>query len=186
MPKAKTTAVDEETTQTPPSTDPTPAPIDPPHAASNAKKEPEMVQISKEQWDQTQKMLEMLYETADKGRIFQYESQRASKKPIRVKLSVYQGKIITGWATIKDKAVYHPTTGKQVGEEQQYSLMLLDKEGKVETLTVDGYPTFSAARYSDRIECEVVSKKEDFDGNLTFEVALPDGRTIPLSSRFVN
>lgn len=145
-----------------------------------------MISVSQESWDEVQKQLKMLYEVADKGRIYNYESQRTEKKPLRVKLSVYQDKTIIGWRTIKDKAVFHPTTGKQVGEEQEYELLLLDKEGKSSLSTVHGYPNFSEARYSERVECEVTGKKEDWDGKLTFDVKLPDGRTISLDSKFVN
>lgn len=145
-----------------------------------------MVQISEAEWNKVQDQLKMLYETADKGRIFNYENQRAQKKALQVKLSIYNGMPIVGWATLKDQAVYHPTTGKQVGEEQQYEIMLLDKEGKITKAVINGYPNFSEARYTERIDCTVTGKKEDYEGNVTYDVQLPDGRVIPLNARFVN
>ena len=80
----------------------------------------------------------------------------------------------------------HPTTGRTVGENQEYEVLVLDKEGKTNKYTVNGYPQFSEARYAERIEAEVSGKKEDFDGKMTFTLSLPDGRTIDLDSRFVN
>src|SRR5687767_11680401 len=76
----------------------------------------EMIEISKDQWEETQRMLKLLYEAADKGRIYNLENQGAQKKPLQVKVSLYRESVIIGWRTIKDKAVFHPTTGKQVGE----------------------------------------------------------------------
>lgn len=145
-----------------------------------------MIQISEEDWNKTQETLKMLYEVADKGRIFNYESQRTTKKPLRVKLSKYQNKIIIGWRTVKDELIAHPTTGKIVGEKQEYELLLLDSEGNTSKALVDGYPNFTSARYTERIEADVVGKKEDFDGKTTFEIQLPDGRKISLDARFVN
>lgn|SRR3990167_1142204 len=147
--------------------------------------EPKTITIPQEEWNQVQERLKMLYEVADKGRVANYENQRQGKKPFKVHLSKYLGGVIVGWRTIKDKAVYHPTTGKQVGEEQEYEL-LLDKNGTIEKVLVNGYPSFTDARYQERIECEVKGKKEDFDGKLTFDVVLPEGRVLSLDSRFVN
>lgn len=135
---------------------------------------------------ENQAKLKMLYEVADKGRVFNYESSRAEKKPLRVKLSVYNGNIVIGWRTIKDELVKHPTTGRTVGENQEYELLLLSKEGVSSKVIVNGYPAFSAARYDSRIEAEVTGRKEDWNGEVTFDLSLPDGRTIPLNARFVN
>lgn len=147
---------------------------------------PETVVVSAEEWAKTQEMLKMLYETADKGRIYNYESQQnQTKKPLKVHLSKFQDGIIVGWRTVKDQGVYHPTTGKQIGEEQEYEL-LLDKAGTIQPVVLNGYPAFSAARYTERLEAEVVGRKEDYDGKVTFDVKLPEGRTISLDARFVN
>ena len=131
-------------------------------------------------------MLKMLYATADKSRIFTYQNARAEKKPFVIKLSVYNGSIITGWRTLKDESVFHPTTGKQVGEIQVYEVKVLTKDGQEETVVINGYPSFSEARYGERIDCTVNGRKEDWAGNLTLDVQLPDNRTISIDSRFVN
>ena len=146
---------------------------------------PGMVQISKEEWDKVQAQLKMLYEVADKGRVYNYESSKAEKKPLKVKLSKYKGGIIVGWRTLKDEYVFHPTTGKQVGEIQQYEV-LIDTDGKIEPTILDGYPSFTEARYVDRIECEIKGKKENYDGKITYDIQLPEGRVISLDSRFIN
>jgi hypothetical protein len=132
------------------------------------------------------KTIEMLTAVADKGRVFNYESQRSEKKPSKVKLSIFNGKIIIGWKTIRDDLVKHPTTGATVGEKQEYELKLLSKDGIESIAVVDGYPAFSNARYSERIECEVVGKKEDYKGNIEFEIDIPSFGKKILDSRFVN
>lgn len=133
------------------------------------------------------KTIEMLKEVADKGRMFNYENSHTGKnKSMKVKLSVFRGQIIVGWKTNKDELVKHPTTGKTVGEIQEYEILLLDKEGKITSTIVNGYPTFTDARYTERIECEVVGKKEDFAGNLEFDVQIPEFGKQTIHSRFVN
>lgn len=150
------------------------------------KMEPETIQIKKDEWQKVQDQLKMLYEVADKGRVFNYENSRSDKPASKVKLSLFGNGIIVGWRTVKDELIKHPTTGLTVGEEQVYELLILDKEGNTTKATLSGYPAFSNARYNDRIEAEVVSKKESLDGTWTFEVMLPDGRKISLDARFVN
>jgi len=144
------------------------------------------IQIDRKQWDDVQAKLKMLYEVADKGRVYNYESARTDKKPLKVKLSVYNGSIITGWRTIKDELIKHSTTGKTVGEVQEYEVLLLDKNDKVTKAILNGYSAFTDARYTERIDTEVVGKKEDYEGRITFDILLPDGRTIQLGSQFVN
>lgn len=147
----------------------------------------ETVQLTKTQWDALQAQLKMLTEVADKGRMFNYQaSQTQGKQPLKVKVSVLNNAIITGWRTIKDELVKHPTTGVTVGEQQQYEVILTDKEGKPTTATIDGYKRFSEIRYTDRIECDVVGKREDWDGKITFDIVTPDGQQLSVDSRFVN
>lgn len=128
----------------------------------------------------------LVRETADKGRLYNYESSRAEKKPFRVKLSRFGGGIIVGWRTVKDELVKHPTTGKTVGEVQEYEVIIADDNGDLRKQTISGYPAFSDARYTERIEADVIGKKEDFKGEVTLDVKLPTGKVIQLDSRFVN
>jgi len=146
----------------------------------------EIIEINKAEWDKTQEMLKMLYATADKGRIFNYESGKAQKKPLRIKLSEYNGGIIVGWRTVKDELIPHPTTGKLMGEVQQYEILLDKGDEGIEKILINGYPNFSEARYGKRFEAEVKSRSEDFEGNIKFDIELDNGRIITLDSRFVN
>jgi hypothetical protein len=149
--------------------------------------EQKFVKISKEDWKNVQNQLKMLYDVADKGRVFNYESQQQKdKKPVKVKLSILNGLIITGWRTLKDELFKDSRTGRTIGETQQYEVSLLDEEGKTTNVILDGYVAFSNARYDKRIEVEVVGKKEDWDGSLTFNVRLPNGRVVSLDGRCVN
>lgn len=155
------------------------------------KPESDMIEIKKSEWDKVQEQLKMLVEVADKGRVFNYQSSQKTKNPIKVKLSVFRDSIIVGWRTVKDELVKHPTTGKTVGERQEYELMLLGKDSEgsytvASKATLEGYNAFSDARYDTRIEAEVVGKREDFEGSVDFDIMLPDGKMIKLNSRFVN
>jgi len=149
--------------------------------------EEKTIQIKESDWQRVQDQLKMLYDVADKGRVFNYENRKTQdKKALKVKLSVYNGGVIIGWRTLKDELVKNPTTGRTVGEIQQYEVKFLNKEGQINSMIIDGYVNFSNARYSERIEAQVIGRKETWDGNQTFEVLLPDGRTVSLDSRFVN
>ena len=134
---------------------------------------------------ENQDRLALLYSVADKGKVLNYESKKEGKKPMKVYLSNFSGGIIVGWRTIKDKLIKNPTTGLTVGEEQQYELLVEDS-GEIKKVLVNSYAAFSEARYGDRVECEVVGKKEDFDGKISFDVSLPNGKIITIDSKFVN
>lgn len=136
--------------------------------------------------EENQKQLKMLYAVADKGRVFNYESSKSTKKPTKVKLSTLDDKIIIGWRTLTDRLIKNPTTGLTVGEEQKYEVLLYDKDSNTTKVEIDSYVRFSDIRYANRIECEVLGKKEDFNGNMTFEISLPDGRTLNLDGKFLN
>jgi len=136
--------------------------------------------------DAQQKELEMLRAVADKGRVYNYESKGAEKKAQTVKLAVHDGRILVGWRTIKDVLVKNPTTGRVVGEEQEYELLLLDKEDKIEKMKINSYPRFTEIMFTDQLNARVIGRKEDEQGNFTFTLALPDGREIDLDQRFIN
>ena len=128
----------------------------------------------------------MLYEVADKGRVFSWENkQKKDRQAQRVKLSVVDGKYLVGWRTIRDELIQDPKTGRTVGELQQYELKLSGPDG--ETIkTIDGYLNFSNLRYEQRVECQVLSKSESYDGKMVFKIGLPDGREYELGAQFVN
>ncbi len=131
--------------------------------------------------------IKMLTAVADKGQMLNYQSKQAQgKKPMKVSLSIYDEKIVTGWRTIKDMPIFNPTTGLQTGEVQEYEIVLLDKEGKTSKGSINGYKRFSDMQYNERIEVEVVGKNEDYDGKIEYEVLLPDGRQIKIDTRFIN
>src|SRR3990167_8077635 len=85
--------------------------------------------------NENQAKLKMLYDVADKGRVFNYENTKAEKQAFKVKLSIFGDGIIVGWRTVRDDLVKHPTTGLTVGENQEYELLLLDNEGKTKKVT---------------------------------------------------
>ena len=146
------------------------------------------IKISRDEWSKVQEQLAMLRDVADKGRIFNYESQKAAmgKKAKRIKLSVFDGKYVIGWATLKDVLIKSPTTGLVVSEEQQYELLLLAPDDSISKVKIDSYSRFTDVRYGERVEVDVVSQSEDYEGKITFNVKLPDGREIKLGGQFLN
>lgn len=147
------------------------------------------IEITPEQWNALQNKLKMLESVADKGRMFDYESkQKQDKKPISVKISIFDDKYIVGWRTLKFELGRNPATGRETfaGETALYEITLLDKEGNKTTQEVTGYSGFSSARYDKRVDCPVLSKKETMEGESLYEVQLPDGQKVELESRFLN
>ena len=146
------------------------------------------IKIRRDEWNKVQEQLAMLQDVADKGRVFNYESRKAAlgKKTKRIKLSIFDGKYVIGWATLKDNLIKSPTTGLVVNEEQQYEILLLGPDDSITKAKIDSYSRFTDVRYSERVEVDVVSQSEDYDGKITFDVKLPDGREIKLGSQFLN
>ncbi len=136
--------------------------------------------------EENQKQLKMLYAVADKGRLFNYENSNAEKKSSKVYLSKYEDKLVVGWRTLKDRLIKNPTTGLTVGEEQEYELLLLDDKDEMTKIEISSYSRFSDIRYGERIECEVIGRKEDYAGNITFELSLPGGRNLSIDGKFIN
>lgn len=138
--------------------------------------------------EKDQAKIKMLEAVADKGRVFNYENAQKAKgkKPMKVKLSTYMGGIIIMWRTIKDELVKHPTTGRIVGENQEYEVVLRMENGDIKKHRIEGYPAFTSARYDEKEEYNVIGKSEDFEGNVKYTVELPGGQHIDVDARFVN
>lgn len=149
--------------------------------------EPETISIPKAEWENVQKTLEMLKSVADKGRVYNYESQqKTDKKPKRVKLGKYDGGYIIAWETQKDELVKHPVTGATIGENQQIQVKILMPNGDIVSKDFSSYVQFSNARYDERISVDVIGTAEDYNGKITWTLELPDGRHITLNPAFVN
>lgn len=146
------------------------------------------IKIRRDEWNKVQEQLAMLQDVADKGRVFNYESRKAAlgKKSKKIKLSVLDGKFVIGWATLKDKLIKSPMTGLVVSEEQQYEVLLLAPDDSISKAKIDSYSRFTDVRYTERVEVDVVGQSEDYEGKISFDVKLPDGRIIKLSDRFIN
>lgn len=100
-----------------------------------------------------------LESAGDKSRLAKYDSKFFKRGPNIFTLSVYEGKIITGWRTLKNVSYKDPRTGMVV-EDQQYEL-LFDDNSK---LTVSGYLAFSDIRYNETVQAEEVSRTTDEKG----------------------
>lgn len=132
------------------------------------------------------KKLDMLEYAADKGRVFNYKNRQVSDRLMTVKLSIHDDKYVVAWRNAYDIIKYHPMTGLPTGEEQQIEIILLDKDGKTAKEMINSYQAFSDIKYAKRVDCQIMSKKQDFKGNWTYDIKLPDGRIISLDQAFLN
>ena len=130
----------------------------------------------------------MLVEVADKGRVMDYETRKSAsdKKPVKVKLPVHGGGIVIKHLPIKDTLLYGPIHGNPIGEQQEYKITILMPDNAQVEQTVQSYSRFSSVRYDERVEVEVIGRREDERGELFYTLRLPDGRDIEVGTRFVN
>ena len=136
--------------------------------------------------EENQKKLQTLYAVADKSRLFNHENSKQEEKGKNIKLSIIDGKYLVGWANLKDDEIFDPKTGRKTGEAQALKIILLDNTGLMSERIIESYGAFSNLRYDKRVECPVLSMKQDMEKNVIYDVQLPDGRIISLAHNFWN
>jgi len=130
--------------------------------------------------------VDRLESTADVGRLGRYDARFFKKGPNVFSLSVYNGKIITSWRTLKDVAYKDPRTGMIV-EDQQYEILFSNNT----KLKVQGYEQFSDMRYKERVRAEEISRTTD-DMGITITVKIIDtgskfyGEELAIGAQFLN
>src|SRR3972149_8916042 len=75
----------------------------------------EIEQLKKTDGENKEK-IKMLYDVADKGRVFNYENKKLNKKPIIIKLALYKDGVIRGLKAIKAMLIQYPRIGLTIGE----------------------------------------------------------------------
>lgn len=148
--------------------------------------EGETVVVNKAELTKVLERLERLETAADKGRLASYDSRFFQRGPNVFTLSVHEGKVITGWRTLKNVSYKDPQTGRLI-EDQQYELIFHDNTKE----KVNGYERFSDIRFSERIKVEEVSRTQDEHGTtLTVKVIDSDnpfyGKQFAVDIDFVN
>lgn len=116
-----------------------------------------------------------LESTADIGRLDNFDNKNRKIGPARYRLSVYEGKVITGWLTKKDSKWMD---GNVMRVDQRYEILLSDGK-KIE---VNGYDNFASILYAGvRVIAEKVKENTDeFGITLTLKVVgFPDGNNVP-------
>lgn len=122
--------------------------------------------------------IEILRETADKGRLSRADQARADGKIVKVvRLSKVGDLYVVGWKSIKDE-VYTDERGV-IHADQQVEYFFNDKTSKVLTLVY-----FS--RNSKMENCEVVAEKKDKDGRMSYDVLTAKGLELSVGITFVN
>jgi len=125
---------------------------------------------------------------ADVGRLSRIQAMRNDGKLVKnAKLSIYDGKVVLGWVTVKDD-VYTDERGV-IHEDQQVKLFLdngRNEKGVQERVESEPMSYRSFARLAEKIEGEVVRESRDSNGTMTFGVRLEDGREFDLPIVFIN
>lgn len=156
------------------------------------KPEGEMVQVPKDKLDavlaemeQIKKDNAMLKEVADKGRVARYmAANKGEAEPLRLGIRQYNGKIVLGWAKVKDEVYKEPNTGIW-RENQVIKLVYHDN-------TADEVPYLDFSRRYEKVECKVLkSTTDDQTGNKTFDIEVVQdgpfrGEQFKVDSPFVN
>lgn len=125
-----------------------------------------------------------LTQAADLGRLTRIQAARNQGKLVKTaKLSVYEGKIVLGWALIKDD-VYTDEKGT-IHEDQVIQLKLDEGKGN-EPSDSKPMPYRTFARVITKVEGEVIKETKDKDGRLFFTIQLEDGREFELPIVFIN
>jgi len=131
---------------------------------------------------------EDLTAAADVGRLARIQALRAQGKLVKnANLSVYRGKIVLGWKTVKDD-VWVDKNGV-IHEDQRIELYLdggLDAAGKQLIEKSDEISISESTRLLTKEEGEVVSERKDEDGQLFYTIQMKTGRRYEVSVVFLN
>jgi hypothetical protein len=127
--------------------------------------------------------LKDLEAAADIGRLSRIQQARNSGKLVKAaKVSVYEGKVVLGWARVKDD-VFFDEQGR-LHEDQQVELYLDNGKEKPEKTAPMSYRQF--ARITTKIEGEVIKESKDKEGEMSYTIQLEDGREFTLPIVFLN
>lgn len=130
--------------------------------------------------------LERVESAGDLGRLDAFDNKKRVIGARRYKLSIYEGKVITGWRTLKDKAWKDPASNR-MRHEQSYEILFEDST----KMEVAGYENFASIQYGEQVVAEEVDKKtEGAKVTLTVKVVEPDheknGQEYVVDLAFVN
>jgi hypothetical protein len=139
-----------------------------------------------------------LEHAADVSRLDNYDTKHKAIGPRQYRLTIYDGKLITGWRTVTDKSWMD---GNVLRNQQEYEIIFGDNT----KMAVKGYDNFATIRHGFRVIAEKVSEKaDDYGKTLTlkilgvadpknqsqgpeYDAALPlFGTEVILDERFVN
>ena len=124
--------------------------------------------------------ISILRQASDKTRLSRVEELRSQGKLIKkVKLNVYDGKVIIGWRKIKDD-VYMDHEGR-LHEDQIIGIIYEGEKDICKELDLRAF-----TRLVTKIDVEVLEESKDRDGNTNLLVQTSDGREIKIDINFIN
>jgi len=149
-------------------------------------KEPVMVQIPKEEFDQLKETVKSLQEkgefleaVADKKQVATYYARNKSKLPSIIRLRTLDGKAVVGWGKIKDEVYKDSQTGRW---KEEQIIEVIFEDGTSQQMD---YVTFS--RRYDHVKCEKVGEITDEIGNVTLKLRRIDNdKEYQIPVQFVN
>lgn len=130
-----------------------------------------------EQITNLQKQNEKLLAVADKNRLAQYEQRNNNDIVHTAKISMFEGKPVLAWRTIRDEVFID---GRGVYHEDQVVELVLEGGTKKEVSLLD-----RVRRVTKEIG-EIVSKTKNSDGTETVKMLMPDGKSILIDIAFLN
>lgn len=142
---------------------------------------PKMIEVSEEglkemmkQFGDLQEKVTRLESAGDLGRLERYDTKNRKLGPRQYRLTVYNGKIVTGWRTLKDQKWME---GNVMRVLQEYEVIFED----LSKMEVKSYENFANVIHSLRVLAEKVSEVEDEHGKtLTLKiVGFPDPNNEP-------
>ena len=135
-------------------------------------------------YEKLQEQVKDLTQAADLGRLSRIQQARNAGKLVKAaKISVYEGKVVLGWARVKDDVFFDE--GGRLHEDQQVELYLDSGDIKKPTKTEPmSYRQF--ARVTQKVEGEVIGETKDKEGQMSYTVQLEDGREFTLPIVFLN
>lgn len=167
-----------------------PAPeVDDKKADKKTKVESEKVEVTKEDLEvlmkrlsEQDKTINLLMETADKGRLAKAMSATNTPLIYTVRVNKYDpvGKLVVGWKTTINQCEI--INGRWV--EDQRTLLMFEDGTTIEVTLLDFYRKMSG------VKGEIISRREerDIEGNVyeSLTIRMEDGKELTISKQFVN
>lgn len=154
----------------------------PPSPVRTVQVNADALEALQKKFDDQEKTIAMLLDTADVGRIARYQQRHAGAIPKRVRITRLDGKYVMAWRLKTNEVYQNPLTG--AWHEKQDVEVIYEGNDKAEM------PMKQFALQAEKLEAEVLQSTKDVAGNETLAIQLaegPDkGKKLSIAVTFVN